>query len=164
MASSFLPALVVVLALGVPTGALYAGNASADESSRISQLELEIQRLRSRIDEQHRRILALEDELNRRTNRGPIEMIPHPRDDRAGSDGRAANEPQPWHAPETWARVAKGMTVAEVMAILGPPTAIQSVDAYMTLFYRGSVAGGGALSGIVNLRDERVVAVNQPDY
>jgi hypothetical protein len=164
MTSPFVRALILVLILGVSAGGFYPSDASADESSRISQLELEIQRLRSRIDEQHRRILALEDELNRRRNTGLIETLPDKRVERVGSGSPPATDPQPWHAPEAWAQIAKGMTEAEVTEILGPATAIESVESYKTLFYRGSVAGRGALSGIVNMRDERVVAVNQPDF
>ena len=57
------------------------------------------------------------------------------------------------------ARVTNGMTQAEVMEILVPPTAAESMNTYTTLFYRS-----GALNGLVNLRDDRVVAVNKPSF
>jgi hypothetical protein len=56
------------------------------------------------------------------------------------------------------------MTEAEVKQILGPPTSAESIGSYKTMFYRGPVTGAGAVSGIVNLRDGRVVAVNAPDF
>jgi hypothetical protein len=55
------------------------------------------------------------------------------------------------------------MTQDEVVKVLGVPTAIQSVDNYKTLFYKGVAAGGRAVDGLVNLRDERVVAVKKPN-
>ena len=80
------------------------------------------------------------------------EPRPRPRvDDNAHRRARAAG-PQPWHGPAAWDRVAKGMTEAQVIAILGEPTAAESVGALKTLFYRGSAPGGLRLSGLVNLR------------
>jgi hypothetical protein len=38
------------------------------------------------------------------------------------------------------------------------------VDGFKTLFYRGTAASGASLDGIVNLRDERVVAVVKPEF
>lgn len=81
-----------------------------------------------------------------------------------GIASTAATGPQPWHSPEAWDRVARGMTAAQVAEILGPPTQVESIDAYKTLFYRGSVAGKGSYSGLVNLRDDRVVAVKKPAF
>ena len=136
----------------------------ADDSSRISQLELEIQRLRTRVDEQQRRILRLEEELDRRKGPG-IPALPKPDHDPGdAADSAAAIKPMPWHTPKSWASVAKGMTEAEVKEILGTPTSAEAVGAFKTMFYRGPVAGAGSLSGIVNLREGRVVAVNAPDF
>ena len=63
-----------------------------------------------------------------------------------------------------WDRVAKGMSAEQVIAILGEPTAAESVDGFKTLFYRGLAPGGATLSGLVNLRDDRVVAVVKPAF
>lgn len=138
--------------------------ALADDSSRISQLELEIQRLRTRIDEHQRRIVRLEEELNRR-GRTAIPVLPTLDRDADGAVNKsAATKPQPWHAVKSWARVAKGMTEAEVREILGTPSSAEAVGAFKTMFYRGPVAGASTLNGIVNLRDDRVVAVNAADF
>ena len=56
------------------------------------------------------------------------------------------------------------MTADEVKSALGEPTAAESVGALSTLFYRGSAPGGRALSGHVNLKDGRVVAVSKPAF
>jgi uncharacterized membrane protein len=138
--------------------------ALADDGARISRLESEIQQLRTQIDEQNRRIRKLEADLARRTGAAPE----RPASTRAGGDKPASRPapagPQPWHAAAAWDRVAKGMTSEEVMAILGAPTAAESVDALKTLFYRGSTPAGASLSGIVNLREDRVVAVVKPSF
>jgi hypothetical protein len=56
------------------------------------------------------------------------------------------------------------MKTEEVLAVLGEPTAVESVDALKTLFFRGTTPAGAAVNGLVNLRDERVVAVVKPDF
>ena len=136
----------------------------ADDGARISRLESEIQQLRTQIDAQNRRIRKLESELARRSGTAPKS----PASPRAGGDEPASQPapagPQPWHAAAAWDRVAKGMTTDEVTAILGTPTAAESVDALKTLFYRGPTPAGGNLSGMVNLREDRVVAVVKPAF
>ena len=144
--------------------ATVATSAIADDGARISRLESEIQQLRTQIDAQNRRIRKLEAELSRRSGKAPESPESPP----AGGDEPASQPapagPQPWHAAAAWDRVAKGMTADQVTAILGAPTAAESVDALKTLFYRGPTPAGGSLSGIVNLRDDRVVAVVKPAF
>lgn len=164
MQAGIVRSVIAVVAVALLTVGLNPGLARADDSSRISQLELEIQRLRTRVDEQQRRILRLEEELNRKAGPG-IPVLPAPNVEAAGAaDLPAATKPQPWHTAKSWARVAKGMTEAEVREILGTPTSAEAVGVFKTMFYRGSVVGAGTLSGIVNLRDGRVVAINAPDF
>jgi hypothetical protein len=74
-----------------------------------------------------------------------------------------AAAPLPWHSITAWDAVTHGMTREQVMEILGRPTAVEIVDAYMTLFYRGATVKGTVISGHVNLRDGRVVAVRAPE-
>lgn len=138
--------------------------ALADDATRLSQLESEIQQLRRQNDEQNRRIQRLEDELGRRP--GSAVGTNQPR--RSSSAVPLAQSPtttrQIWHTPEAWVRVAPGMTSVQVTAILGAPTSVDAVDGLKTMFYRGTTLDGMALSGIVNLRDDRVVAVNKPVF
>ncbi len=56
------------------------------------------------------------------------------------------------------------MTAAQVAAVLGEPTSVDAVDALKTMSYRGMTPEGVALSGIVNLREDRVVAVKKPAF
>jgi hypothetical protein len=153
-----------VVAVLCAWAAIVAPEASqADDASRISFLESEIQRLRSQLGDQDRRIQRLEAELERLGVTGMAGRSVERRASPATSGGATTSGPQPWHASEAWDRVAKGMTQQEVIKVLGQPTAIQSVDNYKTLFYKGLAAGGRTVDGLVNLRDERVIAVKKPD-
>jgi hypothetical protein len=138
--------------------------AHADDAARVSRLESEIQQLRTQIDEQNRRIQRLEAELGRRSGGASTPRQPKPATDGTPARRPAATGPQPWQQRAPWARVAKGMSAEQVIAVLGEPTAVESVDGFKTLFYRGANAAGATISGIVNLRDERVVAVVQPAF
>jgi cell division protein FtsB len=155
---------VVVASLGMAAVALAPHSASADDAARISRLESEIQLLRTQIDEQSRRIQRLEAELKRRADGPAVEPRARTRDGEMRAERTASARPLPWHAAEAWARIEKGMTADEVTAMLGAPTAVESVDSLKTLFYRGAGPGGAALSGHVNLRDDRVVAVSKPEF
>jgi SmpA/OmlA family protein len=159
MARSMLRTSLVALVCTLVTG-LAPQAARADDAARINFLESEIQRLRNQIDEQNRRIERLEAALAQRGAGAPG----RPSDRRAESAPGAAKAtgPQPWHALENWERVTKGMTQEEVTKVLGEPTSVQSVDNYKTLFYSGITRDGRTLNGLVNLRDERVVAIKKP--
>jgi hypothetical protein len=135
---------------------------AADDSARVSRLESEIQQLRSQLNEQARRIERLEEELKRRGGTAPGQTSAKPRAAVPPTARPAASGNLPWHSPAAWDRIQKGMTVEEVSAILGEPTAVESVDAYKSLFYRGSSPAGTPVSGHVNFRDDRVVAVSKP--
>jgi hypothetical protein len=141
-----------------------AGPASADDGARISRLESEIQQLRAQVDEQDRRIQRLEAELARRSGTPPASAAAKPGTDDRRISRPAATGPQPWHARANWERVAKGLSAGQVTAILGEPTAVESIDGFKTLFYRGATPGGTTLNGLVNLRDDRVVAVVPPAF
>jgi len=152
------PAGARQIARWLAIAALVPAVAGADESARISRLETEIQQLRSQIDEQNRRIQRLEAELDRRA--GTPAVSTQSRKPALAPQGAAlaSTKPQPWHQPAAWERVEKGMTVEQVTKILGEPSAVESIDAFKTLFYRGAV------SGHVNFRDDRVVAVSKPSF
>ena len=142
----------------------FAPPALADDAARVSRLESEIQQLRTQVDEQNRRIQRLEAELARRSGTKEAPQATKPLAAASRTRPGAASGPQPWHAPAPWGRVTKGMSAPEVVAILGEPTSIEAVEGFKTLFYRGTSAAGAGISGIVNLRDERVVAVVKPAF
>lgn len=139
--------------------ALPALPARADDSTRINNLESEIQRLRTQVAEQNRRIQRLEALLEQ----GAI-AIPEYKTGRrteSAAPENVAEGPLPWRSPEAWQRLAVGMSQEETVAILGAPTALEAVDNYQTLFYSDGAAGG-EISGHVNLKDGLVVAIKRP--
>jgi hypothetical protein len=141
--------------------ALYSQNAGADDAARISRLESEIRLLRTRVDEQQRRIVRLEEQLKRQASEPVAATIPAKREDRmpAVSPDRLL-----WHSPESWTRISKGMSEEQVTDVLGQPTSVETFGRYKTLFYRGTVPGPGAVSGHINLLDDRVLAVTEPAF
>lgn len=44
------------------------------------------------------------------------------------------------------------------------PTSVESSGALKTLFYRGATPGSTPINGHVNFRDDKVVAVNKPQF
>jgi len=161
MRISYCRALVVAAIAVVLTIAPYPVVAGADDAARISRLESEIRLLRTRVDEQQRRIARLEEELKRQANEPLVRTQPGRREDRipAALAGQLL-----WHSPESWNRVSNGMAEEEVTDVLGQPTSVETFDRYKTLFYRGTVPGSGAVSGHVNLLDDRVTAVSPPAF
>ncbi len=134
--------------------------ARADDSARINNLESEIQRLRTQVAEQNRRIQRLEAMLEQ----GAVAVTDYKtgrHTDSATSDNAGTEGPLPWQSPEAWQRIAIGMSQAETIAILGEPTAVEAVDNFMTLFYSDGAAGG-EISGHINLKDNLVVAIKKP--
>ncbi len=130
----------------------------AQESERVRQLQQDVDVLNSTVREQNRRIEALERVLSERvpaisstiTNATPTQEISSAR--------------QPWHDGKSWGLVKKGMSEAQVISILGPPTSVDAVGGFKTLFYRGEVSGSGSVSGNIKLQDDRVWQVNTPVF
>ena len=150
-------------ALGALAVAFAPLPAPADDAARMSQIESEIQQLRRQLDEQSRRLQRLEDALGRAGVAVPDSRPWRSPPGAPLAQPRTTGAP-PWHVPQAWDRVTKGMTADEVTAILGMPTAVESVDGLKTMFYRGTAPGGANLDGIVNFKDERVVAVARPKF
>jgi Trimerisation motif len=161
MRNSYCRALGVAVIPVVLSMALYAEIAGADDAARISRLESEIRLLRTRVDEQQRRIARLEEELKRQAKEPVVVTIPGRREDRIPA---ASPDQLPWHSPDSWTHVSKGMSEEQVTDVLGQPTSVETFGRYKTLFYRGTVAGSGSVSGHVNLLDDCVLAVSPPAF
>jgi len=140
--------------------ALLSAPIFADDAARISFLESEIQRLRSQVNEQNRRIQRLEAELERLTGGAASARVTIGHTETMAAV--PASVPLRWHSRDAWERIEKGMTREQVSAILGEPTAVESIDTLETLFYRGATTEGRGISGHVNLKDDHVVAVRKP--
>ncbi len=136
-------------------------NKPPSKDRRLEDALTDIATLKREIKEQNQRIADLEKSLRTlqaaaAAERAPvveekIKIPPKPL-------------PAPWHDPLTWARVAEGMSRAQVEEILGKPTSVDAVIDYQTLNYKGTTAAGSVLTGNVKLTDDRVTAVNPPDF
>ncbi len=99
--------------------------------------------------------------MKRQAHEPVVATIPDKREDRVPV---ASPDQHPWHSPDAWSRVSRGMSEQQVTESLGQPTSVETFGRYKTLFYRGTVASRGALSGHVNLLDDRVLAVKPPEF
>jgi hypothetical protein len=129
---------------------------------RIEDALAEITLLKRVVAEQDRRIAGLEKALG--TSRlGAVSDPLSP-----GAPGRVAasqaTTSTPWKTPSVWSLIKKGMSRAQVVAILGQPTSVNVVSILQTLFYRGEVSGSASVTGTVELMDDRVLQVNVPVF
>jgi hypothetical protein len=144
------PSLVVVIACAVvlPT-------AGADEV-RIEQLRQDVRELNRVVREQARQIERLEREIERLK---AASTAGRPR----SAQTAAADLEVPWLASGRWKKVVEGMSEAEVVALLGPPTAVRGEPpASKTLLYTLELEGTGFLSGSVRLENGRVQEISEP--
>lgn len=128
------------------------GGLRADDMNE-RQLEIQIQELRRQLQAQARRI----DQLERaaRAERGVTVY----------TEREAQPPPQSpaWLVAANWKRVNPGMSKAEVIEILGEPTAERPGEAGTTLLlYARELEEGVFLAGNVELREGKVSAVKEP--
>ncbi|HKZ73409.1 MAG TPA: hypothetical protein VJ011_05050 [Steroidobacteraceae bacterium] len=123
---------------------------------RVEQLRQDVAELNRVVREQARRIERLEREIARlraASTRGK----PGPARD-ASADAEAV-----WVAAEAWKPLRPGLSEREVLARLGPPTAVRSdPPASKTLLYALELPGTGFLSGSVRLENGQVAEVREP--
>jgi hypothetical protein len=119
---------------------------------RVRQLENEVQRLQRQVDDQARRITALEYAANLPSVSQPLTAVP------------SENTSPGWLNAASWDRLKAGMKVAEVIAVLGRPTSTRHADdgKLRLMYYAMELGGGSILSGTIRLEDERVVEINRP--
>jgi hypothetical protein len=130
----------------------------AQESEQGRQLRKDVDMLKGTVLEQNRRIEALERELRM----GTSVISPTVTNERPTKSMSLVGPP--WHDGNSWGRVKIGMSESQVISILGPPTSVETVGGYKTLFYRGEVSGSGSVSGNTKLQDDRVWQVNTPVF
>jgi hypothetical protein len=119
---------------------------------RVRQLESEVQRLQRQVDDQSRRIAALEYAANIPTTSQSFGPVPR------------ENTSPSWLVAASWDRVKPGMKVAEVIAILGRPTSTRNSDdgKLRLMYYAMEMGAGGILSGTIRFEDAGVVEINRP--
>jgi hypothetical protein len=70
----------------------------------------------------------------------------------------------PWHLAPNWILIKKGMSEAQVVEMLGPPTSVDSTVDVRTLFYQPDSRSTTTLNGTVTLTDDRVTALVPPAF
>ena len=120
--------------------------------SRIDQLEKETTQLKATVAEQGRRINELENTLKALQ----AVLIPTPKPIPAPTP--------PWHEPSNWTLIRPGMSEAQVVQILGPPTNVEAETDVRTLLYETGSSATRPLKGSVTLTDDRVTATQPPKF
>jgi hypothetical protein len=119
---------------------------------RVDALTMEMAQLKSTIADQEQRITALEKTVKAlQAVATPVpESIPGPT--------------PPWQLASNWNLIKKGMSEAQVVEILGPPTLAEAVTDMRTLYYKPDPRSTTTLTGSVTLLDDRVTASMPPAF
>jgi hypothetical protein len=166
-------ALERVLRFTVAACFLVTASATAADDLKISQLEQEVRELQRLVQQQSRRIDALENSVRQ----ARVNVVPLP--ERTPASAQAATQskagqssagqsgsiqPNVWLDAANWDRLKIGMTEADVMRLLGAPTTTRSIPPgdVQTLFYAMELEAGGYLSGRVVTREQRVLEIHRP--
>ncbi len=139
--------VMVLLLLSVPPTAFAAADAL-----KISQLEQEIRTLQRQVQEQSRQLEALRLRIEQPATVSPALPAQAPRTPAAAT----------WLEAARWERLRPGMSEADVIAALGPPTSMRGTGAERVLFYAMEIGASGFLTGRVTLRDRRVADIQKP--
>jgi hypothetical protein len=70
----------------------------------------------------------------------------------------------PWLLAPNWILIKKGMSEAQVLEILGPPTSVDSTVGVRTLLYQPDSRATTPLNGAVTLTVDRVTALVPPAF
>ena len=129
---------------------------------RLEATEMDVTLLKHLVKEQDRRISELE-----RTVKA-LQTATTAESERPAPPERPKIVIKPlgaqWQNPLAWTQIREGLSRAQVEAILGKPTSVESVIDYQTLLYKGDVPGSGTVTGSIKLTDDRVSEVNPPDF
>lgn len=119
---------------------------------RIDQLQKETAQLKNIVTEQGRRITDLENMVKVLQ----AALIPAP---------KPIPPPTPaWEEPSNWTLIRPGMSEAEVVQILGPPSNVEAETDVRTLLYQTGSSATRPLKGSVTLTDDRVTAAQPPKF
>jgi hypothetical protein len=123
-----------------------------ERDPQIDELKKETAQLKATIADQGRRIAELEKNVMAlQAIAAPVPTaIPAPK--------------PPWHLASNWILIKKGMSEAQVVEILGPPTRVDSSIDVRTLLYQPDSRSTSTLNGSVTLTDDRVTASKPPAF
>jgi hypothetical protein len=120
---------------------------------RVDKLTVQTEELKRTVADQDKRIAELEKTVKMlQAAAAPPAPAPIP------------SSAPAWKAPSSWNQIKAGMSEAQVVGILGPPTNVQSVTDSRTLFYQPGPTSTSTLNGSVTLQDDRVTATSPPAF
>jgi hypothetical protein len=153
---------LAILTSTVLSFVIMSGSSAAPvDDSRMMQLEQEVRGLQRLVDQQARRLDALENAMRQpRAARAPASPTT--------SAVESADATSAWLKISNWDKLRPGMMDSDVITILGPPTTSRKSGqgepekGSQTLFYAIELEAGGFLSGQVIVVDHRVLEVHKP--
>jgi hypothetical protein len=119
---------------------------------RVDELTKETAQLKRTIADQGARIAELEKAVKALQAAAP----PLP--------SRIPSETPPWHRASNWSLIKAGMSEAQVVEILGPPTSVDTSIDTRILLYAPDSQSTSTLKGSVTLTDDRVIAMVPPSF
>jgi len=117
---------------------------------QIDELKKETAQLKVMIADQERRIAELEKMVK------ALQAVAAP------VPAAIPSATPPWRRASNWILIKKGMSEAQVVEILGPPTSVDSSIDVRTLLYQPDSHFSSTLSVSVTLTDDRVTAAKPP--
>jgi hypothetical protein len=149
---------LAILTSTVLSFVIMSGSSAAPvDDSRMMQLEQEVRGLQRLVDQQARRLDALENAMRQpRAARAPASPTT--------PAVESADATSAWLKISNWDKLRPGMMDSDVITILGPPTTSRKSGQGngQTLFYSMELEAGGFLSGQVVVVDHRVLEVHKP--
>ena len=120
--------------------------------TRIDELKKETAQLKALIAEQDRRIGELEKALA--ALQAIVSPVPKP-----------IPSPTPaWQSSANWNLLKQGMSEAQVVELLGPPTSVSASIDVRTLLYEPDSRSSSTLRGSVTLQDDRLTSAVPPTF
>jgi hypothetical protein len=119
---------------------------------RVDELTKETAQLKVRIADQEARIADLEKAVKALQSAAAPMPTPIP------------SETPLWHKASNWTLIKTGMSEAQVVEMLGPPTSVDSSIDKRILLYAPDASSTSTLKGSVTLIDDRVTAMTPPAF
>lgn len=139
-----LPAALLLLTCGVAM--------AQTRDPRVDELVKETAQLKKTVADQEERITQLEKAVKMLQSALP----PLP--------ARIPAETPPWQQASSWAPIKSGMSEAQVVELLGPPTSVQGAIDSRTLNYGPDAKSTTTLKGSITLVDDRVTTMVPPAF
>lgn len=112
---------------------------------RLEDARVDITLMKQTLKEQDRRIAELENTV-KALQSAATGSLEKPAVVERAKVATKASVKMPWQEPTAWSQIKVGMSRAQVEAVLGPSTLVDSVIDCQTLICQGYIPGAGALS------------------